>query len=66
MCRELQSPIIRPLGVRTRQNDRSSGDYLIARSNTSRQVSPLPTAQTPEEDDELQCALATPIDKTLS
>ncbi|KAL0668352.1 hypothetical protein Bca4012_031056 [Brassica carinata] len=66
MCRELQSPIIRPLGVQTRQNDRSSGDYLIARSNTSRQVSPLPTAQTLEEDDELQCALATPIDKTLS
>ncbi|KAL0658118.1 hypothetical protein Bca4012_078703 [Brassica carinata] len=66
MCQELQSPIIRPLGVRTQQNDRSSGDDLIARSNTSGQVSPLPTTQTHEEDDGLRCALATPIDKPQS
>ncbi|KAF2615077.1 hypothetical protein F2Q70_00011346 [Brassica cretica] len=52
--------------VRTRQNDRSSGNDLIARSNTSGQISPLLTAQTPEEDDELRCALATPIDKPQS
>ncbi|KAL0836245.1 hypothetical protein Bca101_088134 [Brassica carinata] len=66
MCRDQQSPIIRPLGVWTRQNDKRSGDDLIARSNTPGQVSPLPTAETPEEDDELRCALATPIDKPQS